>query len=96
MNIVLGTGTIVELVDFIIRATLSRDATAQIRDAIQTRFQISSEDADLALDRTFGGIVRASTENPRNRPDPETDPIAFESYERARRDQTIIRLVRDA
>ena len=57
---------------------------------IQTRFRIYPEAADLAMDRTYGGIVRAKTKNPGNQPDQETDPIAYEGYERARRDETIL------
>lgn len=89
MTIVLGTGTVVELVDFIINAGLAGVDPQQTCGEIQTRFRISPEDAELAMDRTYGGIVRAKTKNPLNRPDHDTDPIAFESYERARRDETI-------
>lgn len=90
MTIVLGNGTVGELVDFIIETGLAGADPQQTCGEIQARFRISPEDAELAMDRTYGGIVRAKTKNPLNRPDPETDPIAFESYERARRDETII------
>lgn len=90
MRIVLGTGTIVELVDFIISAGLAGTSTEMTRAEIQTRFRIAPEAADLAMDRTYGGIVRAKTKNPRNQPDRETDPIAYEGYERARSDETIL------
>lgn len=90
MTIVLGTGTVVELVDFIIKAGLAGVDPQQTFDEIQTQFRISPEDAELAMDRSYGGIARAKTKNPLNRPDPEADPIAFASYERARHDETII------
>lgn len=96
MTIVLGSGTVVELVDFIIKAGLAGADPQQTFGEIQMRFRISPEDAELAMDRTYGGIVRAKTKSPNNRPDRETDPIAFESYDRARRDETIIQRLEES
>jgi hypothetical protein len=94
MTIVLGTGTIAELVDFIITEGLARTPAEMTCVAIQARFRISPDDAALAMDRTYGGIVRAGTAAPANCPDPQTDPIAFESHQRVRRDATIIKQLR--
>lgn len=95
MTIELGAGTISELVDFIIEAGFAGTGPEQTCSAIQSRFEISLEDAELAMDRTYGGIVRAATNNPVNEPDPASDPIAYESYGRAKRDATILRLARN-
>jgi hypothetical protein len=47
-------------------------------------------DAALARDRAYGGIVRAATGNSRNCPQRDKHPIAWESFQRARRDPSII------
>lgn len=94
MTIVLGSGTIVELVDVIIDARIAGIDPERTLITIQERFRVSPDDAALAIDRTYGGIVRAKTKNPVNCPDQRKDPIAFESYERARRDSTLIERMR--
>jgi hypothetical protein len=43
-------------------------------------FGLSADDATLAWDRTFGGLVRASTRNRANCPPQDKDPIAWESF----------------
>jgi hypothetical protein len=91
MSIVLGAGTTAELVDFIIAAGLAGTDPQQTHADIQARYKISPADAELAIDRTYGGVFRAKTRNAQNKPDRTDDPIAFESYERAQRDAAIIR-----
>lgn len=49
---------------------------------LMKRFGLSEEDARLAVDRVPGGIVRAITGNPENRPDPIKDPLAYIAFER--------------
>ena len=44
---------------------------------------VMEQDAEFALDRVLGGIVRAATGNPANCPDPKKDPAASMSYQRA-------------
>ncbi|WP_051274720.1 hypothetical protein [Cellulomonas sp. URHD0024] len=55
----------------------------ELQSAVAREFSLSIEDATLAVDRVLGGVARAATRDPANRPDPERDPIAFESYRRA-------------
>jgi hypothetical protein len=91
MNIELGVGTYAELVAFIIDAGLAGTPGEQTWREIQARFQISGDDASLAMDRTYGGLVRAGTTSPANRPDEVEDPMALLSYERGRLDPSIIK-----
>ena len=69
---------------------VSADATVQ---ELATRFVIE-DDAEFALDRVLGGIVRAATGNPANCPDRTKDPVAWVSYQRAVLQPAIIRAIR--
>ena len=66
---------------------LSLMASLEIRESYEAMIQIcivnfglSSDDAELALDRVQGGIVRAITCNRANKPDKEKDPLAWYSF----------------
>ncbi len=54
-----------------------------VLEELVEKFGVSESDADLALDRARGGIVRAVTGNPNNAPSREKDPIAFHTFEAA-------------
>jgi len=84
MRVELSAGKSIEmLVDFVISNCL-RGMTDEANELeIAREFAISPENAAIARDRTFGGIVRAATRNPLNQPDPNKDPIAWASYIRA-------------
>ena len=56
----------------------------ELAAAVAVEFSLSDDDAALAVERVFGGRTRAATADDANRPDPTHDPIAFESYRRAR------------
>jgi len=56
---------------------------AELEAAIAREFALAADDAELAVSRVFGGATRAASGNPANRPDPTTDPIAFEAYRRS-------------
>jgi hypothetical protein len=47
------------------------------------QFGLSVEDAELAMDRVCGGVVRALSGNRANCPDRMKDPIAWASFQRA-------------
>jgi hypothetical protein len=47
------------------------------------QFGLSADDAEIAVDRVCGGIVRAPTGNRANCPDRTKDPIAWMSFQRA-------------
>ena len=50
---------------------------------LREHFGLSAEDAELAVDRVCGGIVRAMTGNRANCPDRTKDPIAWMSFQRS-------------
>ena len=91
LSIVLQEGqTLEELVEHVIQATLQRESVSSIEHGLMTRFKLSEDDADLARDRTLGGIVQAATKNPENCPSQEKDPVAWTSFHRAIREPSII------
>ncbi len=95
LTIALPPGQTVEAIgQFVIQREVSKGAAEDTVQALVTTFGITSEDAALVYDRVLGGIVRASTRNSANRPDPANDPFAYFSYELARRDPGIIAGIR--
>jgi hypothetical protein len=79
-----------ELVDLVLQAALRGSAAQEIELSLAREFALNEDDARLARDRTFGGLVRAATRNPANRPAPDKDPIAFESFQRGEADRSLI------
>jgi hypothetical protein len=72
-----------ELVDHILKANQQgREHKTLIAD-LGTEFGLSSEDAELSIDRVCGGIARAATGNLANCPNRAKDPIAWASFHRA-------------
>ncbi|MBO0824599.1 MAG: hypothetical protein J2P27_12200, partial [Actinobacteria bacterium] len=91
LSIALPPGrTAAELVDLVLRAVLEGTPDSQIERMLLAEFGLTVEDASAACERVFGGLVRAATGNPANRPDPQKDPIASESYQRGCADPTLI------
>ena len=91
MNIPLPPGRTVEkVVDYVIQAALRGTPNETTEHLLAAEFLLSPEDAALARDRTCGGIVRAATRNPENCPRREKDPMAWESFQRATRDPSIV------
>lgn len=90
LRIALPAGrTVVDVVDLVLsRAAVGRSAT-EIETALVTELGLSADDAALARDRAFGGIVRGGTRNEVNRPSPVKDPVAHESFERALADPSL-------
>ncbi len=79
-----------ELVDFIISGLLARKDPDALVSEVAGRFSLSPDNAELAIDRTCGGLVRAATRNRANQPPQEKDPVAWESFERGIADPAII------
>lgn len=70
------------LVEFVFPALLAFASADETCRQIRERFDLSEDDAWLALDRIPGGIVRALTCNPQNRPNREQDPLAYIAFEK--------------
>ena len=72
MTIVLAPPrTLEELVDVVIAAEARHDDAALTVAHLIEEFGLSAADAELALDRTLGGLVRAASGLPDNRPSRE-------------------------
>ena len=79
--------TIEDIVAFVI----DRAAKGEVDVVHETHvhFGLSQEDGFLAVDRTFDGIARAVSPDPRNQPDSRLDPVAAASYRMVRDDPSI-------
>jgi hypothetical protein len=85
MTVPLPTGrSVADVVDLTHALRDQGVSGSELEMAVAREFALSAEDAAVAVDRVFGGATRAATADPANRPDPAKDPIAFESYRRAR------------
>lgn len=85
--------TLDALVDFVIEQQVAKVSASSTVQELANRFVIE-DDAEFALDRVLGGIVRAATGNPANCPDQRKDPVAWTSYQRAFRQPALIAAIR--
>ena len=82
MNIaVTDDRTLEQLVDYVLECTIRRDAPTTIVQNLSERFGLTQADAELALDRACGGVVRAATGRAENSPAKDKDPVALFSYQ---------------
>lgn len=92
MNIPLPQGrTADEVVCLVLDLALRGVSDELIERELRTVFALSPDDAALARDRVFGGAcseVRRGTQ--KNRPIPDSDPLAWLSFQRAIDDPTIV------
>ena len=68
--------------DYVLDATGRKDTPEAIASRLISDFGLSEADAELAIDRALGGVVRAATGNPENCPKREKDPVAWTSYQK--------------
>lgn len=91
MTVVLPSGrSVAEVVELVILGCLDGRSAAEIEARLSSEFGLSPEDAAVARDRACGGLVRAGTRVPENRPSPVKDPVAWESYQRGTRDPSLV------
>jgi len=81
--------TVADVVNLVLSRAVEGRSGAEIEAALVTDLGLSADDAALARDRAFGGIVRAGTRNEANRPSLVKDPLAHESFERALADPSL-------
>ena len=63
MTIVVPTGrSLDDLVEYVLQSTVRKDTPTNIIQYLKKEFGLTQSDAELALDRTYGGVVRAATE----------------------------------
>jgi hypothetical protein len=82
--------TVTEVVNFVIEYARRRQTEVELELALASEFGLSADDAAVVSDRVYGGVVRAATHKPSNRPDREKDPFAWTSFGRATDDPSII------
>ena len=90
-SIPLPTGITCEMVvSFILSAARSSPNHQAIVSHLIERFGLQSRSALIAIDRTLGGVVRASARRPEVCPDSVCDPLAWHSFQKASADRAII------
>ena len=83
MSVELPAGrTVEELVDYILLATEQSRQNEMVVAELSAEFGLTNEDAELSIDRVYGGVARARTGNQANCPDRNKDPIAWVSFQR--------------
>ena len=83
MTIVVPTGrSLDEIVDYVLQGMIRRETRSNMVKHMTREFGLTQGDAELALDRTCGGVVRAATGRLDNCPQREKDPMAWISFQR--------------
>ena len=83
MTIVVPTGQSLEdIVDYVLQAAVRRETSSEVVQHLITEFGLTHGDAELALDRTCGVVVRAATDRQNNCPPKAKDPMAWLSFQR--------------
>ncbi|HLX84227.1 MAG TPA: hypothetical protein VKR59_10030 [Terriglobales bacterium] len=91
MNIAVPPGhTLDEVVDYVLEGTIRRDSAVIMIQHLKAAFGLSQSDAELALDRVCGGVVRAATGRATNCPAEDKDPLAFVSYQKCLKKPALI------
>jgi hypothetical protein len=71
-----------ELVDYVLECKKRRDERTTIVQHLSENFGLTQADAELALDRACGGVVRAATGRADNCPAKDKDPVSWFSYQK--------------
>lgn len=91
MNVPLREGvTVDQVTDFFLQMIDEKPSQQELERRLSEAFGLSAEDANFVRDRICGGVVRAATGNPQNRPSRDKDPFAWTSFGRATADHGII------
>lgn len=73
-----------EFVERVLLARATGEPYESLLKDLSGRFGLCVEDVELAVDRIWGGSVRAQTTDPRNCPDRLKDPLAWLAYQKVR------------
>ena len=79
-----------DVVDYCLQATIRKEAPEKMVQYLTAEFGLAKSDAELALDRTCGGVVRAATGRQDNCPAREKDPMAWLSFQRCLKQPELI------
>lgn len=88
--------TLDALVEHILQAEIQKIPHESTVAHVMREFALSEDDAELAWDRTLGGLVRSASKNDANCPNREKDPVAWISYQRCRQEPALIAAIRPA
>ncbi len=80
--------TVGEVVDFVLSSALRGAPARAMNRQVAAEFGLSPEHAELARDRSFGGLVRAATAL--DCPPRDTDPVAWECFQRCATDPSLV------
>lgn len=83
-----------EVVEYVFQSVIRHDTGAVITRHLCEKFALSPADAELALDRTHGGVVRAATGRTDNCPVKEKDPVAWISFQKCLKNPNLIAAIR--
>jgi len=91
MTIVVPTGrSLDDIVDYVLQATIRQETPSNMVRHLTMEFGLTQSDAELALDRACGGVVRAATGRQDNCPSKEKDPMAWLSFQRCLKQPALI------
>lgn len=91
MTIVVPTGrSLDDIVDYVLRATIRRETPDNMVRHLVEEFGLTQSDAELAWDRTCGGVVRAATGHQENCPSKDKEPLAWLSFQRCLKQPELI------
>jgi len=80
--------TYAEVVAVVVSSALRGTPDTETERLLSNGFDLSPEDAALARDRAFGGLVRSAMQN--SAPSRSKDPIAWEGYQRGLADPSLV------
>ena len=91
MTVVVPTGRALnDIVDYVLQAKIRHETPSNMARHLVDEFGLTQSDAELALDRTCGGVVRAATGHRGNCPPKDKDPLAWLSFQRCLKQPELI------
>ena len=85
--------TLDELVDDVFARSIGHESAHAVIQHLCNHFGLAQADAELALDRTYGGVVRAATGNLANCPAKDKDPVAWISFHKSMKRPEVIGVI---
>lgn len=94
LTIAVPTGrSLDEVVDYCLQATIRKETPEKMVQHLMAQFGLTQSDAELALDRSCGGVVRAATRSQDNCPARDKDPMAWLSFQRCMKQPELIEAI---
>jgi hypothetical protein len=94
MTIVVPTDhSLDDIVDYVLQAMIRQATPTNMVQHLTKEFGLTQGGAELALDRTCGGVVRAATRRHENCPSKEKDPMTCLSFQRCLKQPELIEAI---